>query len=111
MTYGSLFSGIGGFDLGLERAGHEVAWQVEIDAQARSVLRRHWPDGFLTVSSSVWPSDGTGSTCSLAEILEQDVPPKYWLSPRACRGILRRAKKRGKELPAALKEALETRGA
>jgi len=31
-------------DLGLERAGMRCAWQVEIDPQARAVLRRHWPD-------------------------------------------------------------------
>lgn len=44
LTYGSLFSGIGGFDLGFDRASMRCAWQVEIDAAARSVLTRHWPD-------------------------------------------------------------------
>ena len=47
MKVGSLFSGIGGFDLGLERAGMEVRWQCEIDTAAQSVLRRHWPDAVL----------------------------------------------------------------
>jgi DNA (cytosine-5)-methyltransferase 1 len=43
MTFGSLFAGIGGFDLGLERAGMECRWQVENDAYASSVLAKHWP--------------------------------------------------------------------
>jgi DNA (cytosine-5)-methyltransferase 1 len=44
MTFGSLFAGIGGFDLGLERAGMECRWQVEIDSYASGVLAKHWPN-------------------------------------------------------------------
>jgi len=40
-----------------------------------------------------------------------NLPPRFYLSPKACSGILRRAQRRGKELPPALKAALEATAA
>ena len=40
----SLFTGIGGFDIGLERAGFEITFQCEIHKFCRSILKRHWPE-------------------------------------------------------------------
>lgn len=42
MRFGSLFAGVGGFDLGFENAGMECAWQVENDSFCNEVLERHW---------------------------------------------------------------------
>jgi DNA (cytosine-5)-methyltransferase 1 len=44
LTVGSLFAGIGGFDLGLERAGMTIKWQIEKDDFCNKVLKKHWPN-------------------------------------------------------------------
>lgn len=64
------------------------------------------PTEFLTLNISEYPSDAV--VCSLSDILETgDLPQRYFLSAKACRGILRRAEKRGKDLPPMLARALE----
>lgn len=44
LTVGSLFAGVGGFDLGFESAGCRVIWQCERDERARKVLQARWPE-------------------------------------------------------------------
>jgi DNA (cytosine-5)-methyltransferase 1 len=44
LSFVSLFAGVGGFDLGLERVGHRCVGQVEIDKKCLEVLDRHWPN-------------------------------------------------------------------
>ena len=70
----------------------------------------HWGMGGLTESwthsGSEWPS--AVAVCSLSQTLETGpLPQRFYLSQKACAGILRRAAKRGKELPPMLREALE----
>jgi hypothetical protein len=58
-----------------------------------------------TPNISEWPNDA--GVCSLSQVLEQiSIPQRFFLSSTACAGILRRAEKRGKELPPALQTAL-----
>ena len=60
-----------------------------------------------THNSSEFPKDA--DVCSLSDVLETgEVPQVFYLSPKACQGILRRAEKRGKELPPQLAQALLT---
>ena len=60
---------------------------------------------FWTLNSGESPSVAVEST--LSSILEVNAPEKYHLSATACEGILRRAERRGKQLPEMLKVALE----
>ncbi len=56
------------------------------------------------LNTGVFPKEDNVST--LSQILMDGVPEKYYLSQKACLGILRRASSRGKELPAVLQKAL-----
>ena len=64
-----------------------------------------WLTELSMLNTGESPKDVEEST--LSQILEANVPEKYYLSAKACEGILRRASKRGKELPEMLKTALE----
>ena len=57
---------------------------------------------------NILESHSAGDASFLSAILQADAPERYYLSKKACEGILRRAAKRGKQLPPMLKEALET---
>lgn len=63
------------------------------------------PGGRSTRNIGEYPRDAEEST--LSQILQANAPEKYCLSATACQGILNRARKRGKELPKMLREALE----
>jgi 5-methylcytosine-specific restriction endonuclease McrA len=74
---------------------------------------RRWPaSGFTTSPGELWTADtsechsGGGEYSSLPDVLEATVPERFYLSQKAAAGILRRAAKRGRELPAALESAL-----
>ena len=73
----------------------EKSWQT--------ITQSHGEFSMLNTGES--PSEENAST--LSQILEAGVPEKYYLSQRACLGILKRAASRGKELPKILKTALE----
>ena len=70
MKFVSLFSGIGGLDLGLERAGHECILQVELDDYCRRVLEKHWPD----VPRIADVRDVTAADCEGADMIVGGFP-------------------------------------
>ena len=213
LRVGSVFTGIGGFDLGLERAGMRCVFQVENDKHCLEVIEERWPSSGCRMSATLgdttcrcakclsaaslvrispspgsvrvyqesdpdfssslfdlhpswvplgwlsktypayyrraladdvsnveqfyrniaeptstwsappsktqgiasrgecWTRDGSESpsdavVCSLSDMLDRNVPERFYLSPRAARGILRRCEKRGRTLPIPLRLAL-----
>nr|DAH62938.1 MAG TPA: hypothetical protein [Caudoviricetes sp.] len=63
-----------------------------------------WHGDSLTLNIGEFPNAERESL--LSQILEDNVPQKYYLSARACQGILTRASRRGKPLPEVLRQAL-----
>jgi DNA (cytosine-5)-methyltransferase 1 len=84
----SLFSGVGGFDLGLENAGMKTIYQCEWDKHANSILERHWPHV---------PRWGDITTLTGKEILSHGTPPDVvaWGSP--CQDLSVAGKRAGLE--------------
>ena len=102
-----------------EAAGYALRWRKMFVASCPQTMASHLQNasgsystaalvrsdgGFSTASTLESPNDAV--VCSLSAILEDNPATKYSLSPKACRGILRRAEKRGKDLPPMLEEAL-----
>ncbi|MBO1066193.1 MULTISPECIES: DNA cytosine methyltransferase [Nostocales] len=61
MKFASFFAGIGGFDLGFERAGMKAVFQCEIDDFCQKILKRHWPhvpiyEDIRTLQSTIIPT-------------------------------------------------------
>ena len=83
---------------------------IFLDLRSGKTQERFWEiisqshGEYLTRSTGMSPKDESVST--LSQILESGVPEKYYLTPKACQGILRRASVRGKKLPAVLEKAL-----
>ena len=74
MTFGSLFTGIGGMDLGLERAGMQCRWQVEIDDYARRVLAKHWPNVPKWDDVRTFPSKNWGGELQHVDLIAGGFP-------------------------------------
>ena len=104
-------SGLFGPDSSFSRMSQDCCRAIEDSTSLPSCVKwakagivRRSAGEFWTASTSEWPNAAV--VCSLSQVLESDAPKKYWLSPRAAAGILRRAEKRGNALPPMLRDAL-----
>jgi len=78
-------------------------------AEVSCVVVAESPRGaYWTLNTSGYHSADAVSLSSVLE-MEASIPPKYYLSSKACQGILRRAERRGKQLPPILEQALRAR--
>ena len=84
---------------------------MRLDLRNGTTLEKFWEmisqshGGYLTLNTGECPKEENVSF--LSQILEENPPEKYYLSQKACQGILRRASARGKRLPEVLRKALE----
>lgn len=87
-----------------EDGGQITVWLADPSLARRGVSSMH---NIAEWASSLGPSRNDADVCSLSSILETDqIPQRYYLTAKACAGILRRAAKRGKDLPPQLQRAL-----
>jgi hypothetical protein len=88
-------------------------WQRQIRDAISEQSSLHWmTQGIATLNGEFWTRSSLESRnvaveCSLLGVLEDTVDERYFLSQKACEGILRRASRRGKNLPLPLEEALK----
>ncbi len=90
------------------------SWQkgfLRLDLRAGQTQGRFWenpaPSHGDSLTLNIGESPSVVVESSLSQILEDNAQEKYYLSPKACVGILHRAERRGKDLPPRLKAALE----
>lgn len=86
MRVGSLFAGIGGFDIAAERAGMEVAWQSEVDPAASQVLEHRWPGLNLGDIHDITIGEGSDGAAAV-DVLTGGFPCQDYSIAGARRGL------------------------
>jgi DNA (cytosine-5)-methyltransferase 1 len=97
--------------ISIPQPSEKIGWLA-----AGAVLGDSWSLAWRVLNAQYWGCSlvfyeyATAAVSSLPQILQTEVQEKYFLSRKACQGIISRAKRRGKELPPMLKQALERQG-